>query len=46
MEQEFNIPVISIVGLNDVIVYLKTETQGQAQLIAQIQAYRQEYGVE
>lgn len=46
VEREFNIPVISIVNLNDIIDYLKTETQGQEQLIAQVQAYRQEYGVE
>ncbi|BFM04949.1 orotate phosphoribosyltransferase [Halioxenophilus aromaticivorans] len=46
VEREFNIPVISIVNLNDIIDYLKTETEGQEQLIAQVQAYRQEYGVE
>lgn len=46
VEQEFGIPVISIVNLNDIIEYLTHQTRGQEQLIAQVQAYRQEYGVE
>lgn len=46
VEQEFGVPVISIVNLVDIIDYLQNETKGQEQLIARVQAYRQEYGVD
>lgn len=46
VEQEYGIPVISIVTLNDIIDYLMTDTQGQDGLIAKVRAYREEFGVE
>jgi len=46
VEQEFGIPVISIISLSDIIAYLLTETQGQEALITQVESYRKEYGVE
>jgi len=45
VEQEFGVPVISIVTLTDILEYLMTETEGQNQLIAQVKAYREEFGV-
>jgi len=48
VERDFNIPVISIVALNDVIAYLETlaESDADYQLhLASIQAYRDQYGI-
>ncbi|WP_317932138.1 orotate phosphoribosyltransferase [Halioxenophilus sp. WMMB6] len=46
VEQEFGVPVISIVSLTDIIDYLMTETEGQESLIARVKAYREEFGVD
>lgn len=45
VERDYGVPVISIVSLNDIIEYLKNETQGEQQLVARVEAYRREYGV-
>lgn len=43
VEQQHNIPVISIVTLGDIIQYL--ENQGDNRRLEAVKAYRQEYGV-
>ncbi|MES2672978.1 MAG: orotate phosphoribosyltransferase [Pseudomonadota bacterium] len=45
VEQEFNIPVISIVNLNDIIFYLGDQS-GQQEMVAKIKAYSDIYGVD
>jgi len=44
VEQDYDIPVISIVKLDDIISFLD-EQKGQDALVAQIRGYRQNYGV-
>jgi orotate phosphoribosyltransferase len=45
VEKNFGVPVISIVGLNNVIQHVR-EQIAEPQLLAAIQSYRQQYGVE
>ena len=44
VEKEFNIPVVSIVCLGDLINYLESEDGSEEQITA-IKAYRDKYGV-
>ena len=44
VERDYNMPVISIVSLEDVVTYL-SEVGGHDQDIAAIQAYRTQYGI-
>lgn len=44
VEQNFNIPVVSIVQLGNLIAYLEKQSGKEAQLKA-VQAYRNEYGI-
>ncbi|MCV6622444.1 MAG: orotate phosphoribosyltransferase [Cellvibrionaceae bacterium] len=44
VEQQFNIPVISIVNLEDIVTYLE-ETGGMPETVAKIEEYRKQYGV-
>jgi orotate phosphoribosyltransferase len=44
VEQSYNIPVINIIGLSDLIEYLSKHGENQQHLQA-IEAYREEYGV-
>jgi len=44
VEKEFNIPVVNIVCLGNLINYLETEKADQAQIDA-IKAYREKYGI-
>ncbi|MES2822052.1 MAG: orotate phosphoribosyltransferase [Pseudomonadota bacterium] len=45
VEQEFNIPVISIISLNDIIYYLEDQS-GQQEMVTKIKVYRGTYGVD
>ncbi|CAM9933747.1 unnamed protein product [Heterosigma akashiwo] len=45
VQNEYNIPVVSVVGLNHLAAFLKNGTHGQDTLDA-VNAYRQRYGVE
>tara|TARA_R110002050_G_scaffold9504_1_gene32966 strand:- start:104362 stop:105012 length:651 start_codon:yes stop_codon:yes gene_type:complete len=45
VEAEHNIPVVSIIGLNDLLTYLQNNAE-LAQYLPAVQAYRQEYGVD
>ncbi|WP_298610588.1 orotate phosphoribosyltransferase [uncultured Thiothrix sp.] len=45
VQTNFGVPVISIVGLNNVIQHVQEQID-EPQLLAAIQAYRQQYGVE
>lgn len=42
VEQEYGIPVISIINLGHIISYL--EAEGQTEMVARIRAYRESYG--
>ena len=44
LEQDANLAVVSIVGLHDIVAYL-TQSAGDENLIARINAYRERYGV-
>lgn len=44
VERDFNVPVISIINLNDIIVYL--QQSHQTLLLDKIRAYRKQHGVE
>ena len=44
LEQDYGFPVLSIIGLGDIIDYLKSNSSDEAQL-ASIEQYRREYGV-
>lgn len=44
VEQNYGIPVISIVNLDDVVAYLKAD-RARPEVVAAIEAYRAEYGV-
>lgn len=45
VEQEFGIPVISIISLNDIINYLESDAT-QASMVEKIRAYRASYGTD
>ncbi len=46
VEQEYGIPVISIISLNDIIEYLEQSDDAQSrQYLAAMKTYRQEYGI-
>ena len=45
IEQKYNIPVISIITLEDILTYLKTSTEF-SEFAEKIEAYRKEYGSE
>lgn len=44
VEQQFKIPVVSIVSLADIVTYLE-ETGDMAETVAKIEEYRKQYGV-
>ncbi|MDF1692694.1 MAG: orotate phosphoribosyltransferase [Zhongshania sp.] len=44
LEQDANLAVVSIVGLNDIVAYL-SESAGDDALVTRINAYRERYGV-
>ncbi|MDA8782163.1 orotate phosphoribosyltransferase [Porticoccaceae bacterium] len=44
VEQQFDIPVVSIIDIDDILTYLNTKDD-MAELVVQIKDYRQEYGV-
>ena len=44
VEQEFNIPVASIIDIDDILQYLKDKPE-YSDLVAKIDQYRQQYGV-
>lgn len=44
VEQQYGIPVVSIVNLDDVVAYLKAD-KARPEVVAAIEAYRAEYGV-
>jgi orotate phosphoribosyltransferase len=44
VEEQFGIPVASIVDIDDILRYLKKQAENKA-LVAKIDAYRQQYGV-
>jgi orotate phosphoribosyltransferase len=44
VEEQFGIPVASIVDIDDILRYLEKQSENQA-LVAKIDAYRQQYGV-
>lgn len=44
VERDYGIPVVSIITLADLITYLK-ETEQSAELVCQIEGYREKYGV-
>lgn len=45
VERDYGVPVVSIITLNDLMAYLKSEA-GDADLLKRIADYRQQYGVE
>jgi orotate phosphoribosyltransferase len=45
VEQHFDIPVVSIIKLNDIITYLETQTDQQG-MVEKIRDYRATYGVD
>jgi orotate phosphoribosyltransferase len=45
VERDYNVPVVSIITLNDLMAYLKSET-GDEELLKRITDYREQYGVE
>jgi orotate phosphoribosyltransferase len=45
VEQNFNIPVVSIIKLNHIIAYLEGQAD-QQEMVARIKAYRARYGVD
>lgn len=44
VEQNFGIPVVSIIKLENLIAYLEQQT-GKEELLGKVQAYRSEYGI-
>ena len=44
VEQEFKIPVASIINIDDILQYLKAKPEHN-DLVAEIDSYRQQYGV-
>jgi len=45
VEQQYGVPVVSIICLNDIIHYLESQADQEA-MVAKIKAYRETYGVE
>ncbi len=45
VEQAFNIPVVSIISLNDIILFLEGQSE-PPEMIARIKSYRSHYGVD
>jgi len=44
VEQQFDMPVVSIIDIDDILTYLEAKPDMQ-QLVEQIKEYRKEYGV-
>ena len=44
VQQQFNVPVASIIDIDDILQYLKTKSE-HSDLVAEIGKYRQQYGV-
>ena len=44
VEQQFGIPVISIIDMDDILTYLESQSD-MATLVEEIKTYRHEYGV-
>ena len=44
VEQQFEIPVVSIIDIDDILTYLEAKADMQ-ELVEQIKEYRKEYGV-
>ena len=44
VEQQFGVPVISIIDMNDILTYLESQSD-MATLVEEIKTYRYEYGV-
>lgn len=44
VEREYNIPVISIIQLDDIVTYLEGQAD-QGEMLEKVKAYRQQYGV-
>lgn len=45
VEQEYGIPVISIINLNDIIEYLETHNQTNQEILDSMKTYRAQYGI-
>ena len=45
VEREYGIPVISIIGLSDIISYLTDSSDKNAKYVASITEYRRDYGI-
>ena len=46
VEQEYGIPVVSIISLNDIIEYLEqSDDEDSQQYLEAMKTYRQEYGI-
>lgn len=45
VEQEYGIPVISIINLNDIIEYLETHNQANQEILDSMKTYRAQYGI-
>ncbi|GAB2189764.1 orotate phosphoribosyltransferase [Sessilibacter sp. MAH2] len=45
IEQEYKIPVISIVNLDSIVEYLSQSSEQESQLLERVKAYRAEFGV-
>jgi orotate phosphoribosyltransferase len=44
VQQQFNVPVASIIDIDDILQYLETKSE-HSDLVAEIGKYRQQYGV-
>ncbi|RUM90057.1 MAG: orotate phosphoribosyltransferase [Thiomicrospira sp.] len=45
VEQQYGIPVISIINLNDIIEYLETHNQANKAILDSMKTYRAQYGI-
>lgn len=45
VEQEYGIPVISIINLNDIIEYLETHNSANQEILESMKTYRAQYGI-
>lgn len=45
VEQEYGIPVISIINLNDIIEYLETHNSANQEILESMKTYRAKYGI-
>jgi len=45
VEQEYGIPVISIINLNDIIEYLETHNHANQEILESMKTYRAQYGI-